>query len=134
VDRCETGVNHGIQRDGLKPGMQLVRVCSNASLYVPPALIHGTRTCTQFHSHVERTIFPPSAASGRETGLESLLRVGVSTPSAPPTRLQLGHCLPHGMIHRDGAVAQLPGAMRMSLAAPYVERRTLSVADSRHLR
>jgi hypothetical protein len=39
----------------------------------------------------------PSAASGRETGLASvgeLLRVGVSTLSAPPTRQQLGHCLP----------------------------------------
>jgi hypothetical protein len=88
VDRCETGVNRSIQRDGLRTGVQPLRVCSNASMRVPPALIHGTRTCTQFHSHVRRTLIPPSAASGRETGLESLLRVGVSTPPAPPTRAQ----------------------------------------------
>ena len=31
-----------------------------------------TRSCTQLHSHVGRTLVPPSAASGRETGLESL--------------------------------------------------------------
>jgi 3-oxoacyl-ACP reductase-like protein len=31
------------------------RVCSHVSLYVPPARIHGTRTCTQVHSDVLRT-------------------------------------------------------------------------------
>jgi hypothetical protein len=36
------------------------------------------------HSRVGRTLVPPSAASGRGTGLESLLRARVSTPSAPP--------------------------------------------------
>jgi hypothetical protein len=64
----------------------------------PHALIHGARTCTQLHSHAGRTLVPPSAASGRETGLEGCEQVRVSTPSALPTRLQLGHCLPSGMI------------------------------------
>jgi hypothetical protein len=40
-------------------------------LYVPSARVHGTRTCAQLHSYVGRTRVPPSAASGRETGLES---------------------------------------------------------------
>ena len=84
--------------------LQPCRGCSNVSLYALPALIHGTRTCAQLHSHVRRTLVPPSAASGRETGSESLLRVGVITPSAPPTRLQLGHCLPYCMPSRVGAV------------------------------
>ena len=52
-------------------------------------------------------------------------RVGVSTQSAPPTRLQLGRCLTRGMVYRVGAVAQLPGVMRMSPAAQYVETRFL---------
>ena len=47
-----------------------------------PAPIHGTRTCAQLHSDTGRTLVPPSAASGRETGLESLLWARVSTPSA----------------------------------------------------
>jgi hypothetical protein len=47
------------------------------NLYLP-ALIHGTRTCAQLHSDTGRTLVPHSAASGRETGLESLLRARVS--------------------------------------------------------
>lgn len=38
-----------------------------------------------------------TAASGRGTGLGSLVREGVSTPSAP-----LGHCITYGMMHRAG--------------------------------
>jgi hypothetical protein len=115
-------VNRGPQRDGeLAPTLG---VGSNVSLYAPysyPCM----HTCAQLHSRVGRTLVPSSAASGCETGWKSLLRVGVSTPCAPPTRLQLGQGLPYGMIHRVGAVAQLPGAMRMSPAAQYVERRFL---------
>jgi hypothetical protein len=36
---------------------------------VSPARIHGTCTCAQLHSHVGRTLVPPTAALGRETGL-----------------------------------------------------------------
>jgi hypothetical protein len=38
-----------------------LRVCSNISLYVPPAPIHGTRSCAQLHGHVGRSHVPPSA-------------------------------------------------------------------------
>jgi hypothetical protein len=58
----------------------------------------GARTYAQLNSHVGRNLVPPSAASERETGLESLLRVRVSAPSASPTRLQLGHC-PHTALY-----------------------------------
>jgi hypothetical protein len=58
--------------------------CSN------PWDAHG---CTA-HSNAGRTLAPPFAASGRETGLESLYRARVNTPSVPPTWLQLGRCLP----------------------------------------
>ena len=67
----------------------------------------------------------PPLRRGVKLGWRALLRVSVSTPCAPPTRLQLGQCLPYGMIHRVGAVAQLPGVMRMSPAAQYVETRFL---------
>jgi hypothetical protein len=67
------------------------RVCSNASLYVPLFFIHVTREpCTHAVSQSRETLSRPSLrASGRETGLKSLLRVGVSTPSAPPTARSL---------------------------------------------
>ena len=96
-----------------------------SSLCKLPALIHGTHTCAQLHSRVGRTLVPPSAASGVNWGGEPSCCGLASVPSAPPTRLQLGQCLPCGMIRRVGAVAQLPGTMRMSPAAQYVERRFL---------
>jgi hypothetical protein len=46
------------------------------------ALIHGTCTCTQLHSDTGHTFIAHSAASGREIGLESLLRARVKTLSA----------------------------------------------------
>jgi hypothetical protein len=49
----------------------------------PPAWIHGTRTCTQLHSHVSALSSLPPLRRGVKLGL---LRVGVSTPSAPIAR------------------------------------------------
>jgi hypothetical protein len=63
-------------------------------------------TRARLHSHVGCILVPPFAAPRGETGLGSMLRVRVSTPSAPP---QLSHCLSHGMVHRVGAVSQLSG-------------------------
>ena len=54
--------------------------------------ICGTCTYAQLHSHVGRTFLPEDAASGRETGLESLLSVGVSTPSSPSAGAQQPPC------------------------------------------
>ena len=50
--------------------------------------------------HVRRTLVPPPLRRDVKLGWSALLRARVSTPSAPPTRLQPGHCLPCGMIHR----------------------------------
>jgi hypothetical protein len=70
-----------IERQSLSLGFAL-------SLYAPPALIHGTRTCAQLRSHVRRTLVPLSAAS--LSPLRRSVKLGrsalrVSTPSAPST-------------------------------------------------
>jgi hypothetical protein len=121
-------VNRGPQRDGeLAPTLG---VCSIVSLSVLllESMAHA-------HAHSSTVVWDalsslPSLRRGMNLGL---LRVGVSAPSAPPTRLQLSHCL-HviDVLHRVGAVAQLPGAMRMSPAAHYVERRKLVSPGVRH--
>jgi hypothetical protein len=61
-----------------------------------------------------RTLVPPAVASGRETELESLLRV--RTPSAPSR----GNSSPHGTIHHVRAVAQLQRGIK-----DYMQLRTL---------
>jgi hypothetical protein len=59
----------------------------------------------------------PPRCRGVKLGWSGQLRVGVSTPCAPPTQLQLGHRLPYDMVHRVAPVAQLsaaPGRLPLS--------------------
>jgi hypothetical protein len=71
-----------VQRDGVLNSANAEGVLNQGHLSIRlPCWIHGTRTCAQLHSQMGRTLVPPSAASGRETGP---VRVDVSTPSAPP--------------------------------------------------
>jgi hypothetical protein len=67
ADRAKTSANRGPKRD--RRSIEPLRVCSNVSLYPPPARIHSTHTCAQLHSH---TLSPSLHCSGCETGLESL--------------------------------------------------------------
>jgi hypothetical protein len=71
-----------VQRDGVLNSANAEGLLNQGHLSIRlPCWIHGTRTCAQLHSQMGRTLVPPSAASGRETGP---VRVDVSTPSAPP--------------------------------------------------
>jgi hypothetical protein len=78
----------------------------------------------KYLSHVGRTLVPPSAASGRETGIVARWRQCTVCPVLAVTARPLP---PYGVLHRVGAVAQLPDPTRMLLAR--VERRKLSVQD-----
>jgi hypothetical protein len=71
---------------------------------------------------VGRTLVPPSPASGRETGLVAGWRQCTICPVHAVTAQALP---PYGVLHRVGAVAQLPGPM--SVLPVHVERRKLSV-------
>jgi hypothetical protein len=76
-----------------------------------------------------RTRFPPFAASRRETEIVAGWRQCILCP----VRAVAAQALPpYHVLHRVGAVAQLPGAM--STLPAHVKRRKLSHLDSHHHR
>ena len=83
--------------------------------------------------HVGRALVPHSAASGPETGLESLLQVRLSTPSAQPARLQLVRRLPYGTVHRVVAVAHAPLRRHANVTCTHAEQHLLSIPPVQRL-
>jgi hypothetical protein len=81
------------------------------------ALFHSLACAPVRFSDVGRTLVPPSAASGRETGVGEPL-AGSRQYTVCPAHAVTARALP--LIRHDasrwGAVAQLPGAMRMLFA------------------
>jgi hypothetical protein len=95
-------------------------------LCTSPARSPGTRTCAQLRSHVGRTLVPPSLTSGRATGLVAGWRQCTIYPVHAVTAQSLP---PYGVLHRVGAVSQLPGFVRM-LPAQCTRRETQTVSSS----
>jgi hypothetical protein len=60
-----------------------------------------------------------------------LLRIGVSAPYDPVHAVRAQTLPPYGVLHRVGAVAQLPDPMSVLQVPVHVERRKLSVLDFR---
>ena len=60
-----------------------------------------------------------------------MLRIGVSAPYDPVHAVRAQTLPPYGVLHRVGAVAQLPDPMSVLQVPVHVERRKLSVLDFR---